>query len=179
MPDGTIFRICQVYWCERREVPICAEKIVLFSVVDAQKWFASMVSSLFHTNSSHFLILLTLISWKNWSYFIICILFHINSKPFQINSKPFQINSESPQINSKSVLINPKHIKNPKSIIIWQILGIVVAFSVLETYQPINLINLTLVLSQLSMLGQTIILVIWSLTSLSLSMSNHGIIMAL
>lgn len=33
--------------------------------VDAQKWFASTRSSLLHTNSSHFLILLTLIFWPN------------------------------------------------------------------------------------------------------------------
>ena len=50
------------------------------------------------------------------------------------------------------------------------------AFSALETYQPINLINLTLVLSWLSVLGQTIIHVIQSLKLLRLSMSDHGII---
>ena len=135
--------------------------------VDAQKWFKSMVSSLLHTNLSHFLILLTLIFWPNWPYFIICILFHINFmstqnhiKLTQNHFKSTQNHSKSTQNHSKSILINPKHIKHPKSIIIYPILGIVVAFSALETYQPINLINPSLVLSWLSMLGQTIIQVI-------------------
>ena len=77
----------------------------ILHVVDAQKRFASMISSLLHTNSSNFIILVTLIFWPNWSYFIICILFHINFMSTRNHPK-------STRNHSKSVLVNPKHIKH-------------------------------------------------------------------
>lgn len=142
-----------------------------------------MVSSLLHPNSSHFLNLLTLIFWPNLSHFIISILFCTNCTSTQNHFistrnhfKSTQNHPKSTRNHSKSVLIITKHIKNLKSIIIYPILGIFVAFSVLETYQPINLIDLTLVLSWLLVLDQTIIHVIQSLTLLRLSVSDHGII---
>ena len=61
------------------------------------------------------------------------------------------------QINLESVLINLEHVKDSKSIIISETLGIVVAFSASKTYQSIEPINQTLLLTWLSMLGQTII----------------------
>ena len=66
--------------------------------VDAQKLFASMVPSPYCTNSSHFLIPLTLIFWPTWSY-LNNILHHlypfshqmqIISKSYPIIPKPFQ-----------------------------------------------------------------------------------------
>ena len=76
----------------------------------------------------------------------------------------------------QSVLVNLEHVKHPKSILICPTLGIVVAFIASDTYQSIKPINLTLVLSWLSVLDQTIIIVIQSWTLLSGSISDHDII---
>ena len=110
--------------------------------VDAKKWFTSTLSSVLHTNSSHFLNPLILIFWPTWSYLNSV---HHHSHPlshqFHIILHHFistQNHSKFTQNHLESIPINLKHVKDPKSIIIYPILGIIVAFSTLETYQSIK-----------------------------------------
>ena len=116
-----------------------------FDVIDAQKLFTSTVSSLLHTNSSHFPNPLILIFWPTWSYLNnfhhhshhLSYQFHIISHHFISAQNHFistQDHLKSTQNHPESSPLNLKHIEHPKSIIIYPTLGIFMALSALETY---------------------------------------------
>ena len=93
--------------------------------VDTQKWFGSIVSLLIHTNAPHFLILLTLSFWPTWSYLNNV---HHHLHPLSQHFISTQNHFKSTHNHQESIPINLKHVKHLKSIIIYLILGIGMAF---------------------------------------------------